>query len=82
MLQEAIFVSTTTIKFSNIVFRHICFYINFALPSLLSCPVHKFMRISHLKHLLYAGKRVKFGNYFFDRATNSGSAVVKNIRQS
>jgi hypothetical protein len=27
-------------------------------------------------------KRVKFGNYFFDRATNSGSAVVKNVRQS
>jgi hypothetical protein len=33
-------------------------------------------------HLLYAGKRVKFGNYFFDRATNSISAVVKNVRQS
>ena len=35
------------------------------------------MHISQLKHLLYVRKRVKFGNYFFDRATNSGSAVVK-----
>jgi hypothetical protein len=24
-------------------------------------------------------KRVKFGDYFFDRATNSGSAVVKKM---
>jgi hypothetical protein len=35
------------------------------------------MHISQLNTFIIRAQRVKFGNYFFDRATNSGSAVEK-----